>query len=56
MVSFTLLSLYPEEKALGNQWLEGWVNPRVGLDELEKRKFLTLLGLELLLLCRPARS
>jgi hypothetical protein len=32
------------------------VNPTAGLDEVEKRKFLTLLGLELLSLGRPARS
>jgi hypothetical protein len=33
-----------------------WVGPRVGLDEVEKRKFLTLPGLELRSLGRPARS
>jgi hypothetical protein len=32
------------------------VGPRDGLDDLEKIKFLTLPGLELLPLCRPARS
>jgi hypothetical protein len=32
------------------------VDPRVGLDHLEKRKFLTLAGLELQLLGRPARA
>jgi hypothetical protein len=32
------------------------VGPRAGLDDLEKRKFLTLLGLELRPLSRPARS
>jgi hypothetical protein len=32
------------------------VGPRAGLDEVEKRKFLTLPGLELLPLGRPARS
>jgi hypothetical protein len=34
----------------------GWVGPSAGLDDLEKRKFLTLPGLELRLLGRPARS
>jgi hypothetical protein len=34
----------------------GWVGPRTGLDDVEKRKFLTLSGLELRPLCRPARS
>jgi hypothetical protein len=32
------------------------VGPRAGLDDVEKRKFLTLLGLELRPLGRPARS
>jgi hypothetical protein len=32
------------------------VDLRAGLDDLEKRKFLTLPGLELLPLDRPARS
>jgi hypothetical protein len=34
----------------------GWVDPRAGLDDVEKRKFLFLLGLELRPLGRPARS
>jgi hypothetical protein len=36
--------------------LGGWVDPRVGLDDVEKRKFLTLLGLELRPVGRPVRS
>jgi hypothetical protein len=32
------------------------MDPRAGLDDMEKRKFLTLLGLELRPLGRPARS
>jgi hypothetical protein len=32
------------------------VSPRAGLEDMEKRKFLTLLGLELRFLGRPARS
>jgi hypothetical protein len=31
----------------GIQWLGGWVDLGAGLDDLEKRKFLTLPGLEL---------
>jgi hypothetical protein len=31
----------------GTHWIGGWVGPRAGLDDLEKRKFLTLPGLEL---------
>jgi hypothetical protein len=37
-------------------WIGGWVDPRAGLDNVEKRKFLTLPGLELRALRRPARS
>jgi hypothetical protein len=35
------------ERDPGTQWIGGWVDPRAGLDDLEKRKFLTLPGLEL---------
>jgi hypothetical protein len=37
-------------------WIGGWVDPRAGLDDVEKRKFLTLPGLGLRPLCRPARN
>jgi hypothetical protein len=40
----------------GTHWIGGLVVLRAGLDEVEKRKFLTLPGLELRPLCRPARS
>jgi hypothetical protein len=40
----------------GTHWIGGWVDPRGGLDDLENRKFLTLQGLELRPLSRPARS
>jgi hypothetical protein len=40
----------------GTHWIGGWVGPRAGLDNAEKRKFLTLLGLELRPLCCPTRS
>jgi hypothetical protein len=36
--------------------LGGWVDSRAGLDDVEKRKFLTLLGFELRPLGRPASS
>jgi hypothetical protein len=36
-----------EKRAPGTQWVGGWVSPRTGLDSVEKRKFLTLTGLEL---------
>jgi hypothetical protein len=32
----------------GTHWIGGWVGPRASLDDMEKRKFLTLPGLELL--------
>jgi hypothetical protein len=44
------------ERAPGTHWIGGWMDPRPGLDNVEKRKFLTLSGLELQPLCRPAHS
>jgi hypothetical protein len=49
-------ALPPGEKDPDTHWIGGWVDPRAGLDDLEKRKFLTPPGLELLPLSRPARS
>jgi hypothetical protein len=46
----------PGEKAHGTHCVGGSVNPRAGLDDVEKTKFLTLAGLELRPLGRPARS
>jgi hypothetical protein len=37
----------PGDRASGTHWVGGWVDLRAGLDDLEKRKFLTLPGLEL---------
>jgi hypothetical protein len=45
----------PGEKAPDTHWIGGWVGPRAGLDDLEKRKFLTLPGHELRPFGRPAR-
>jgi hypothetical protein len=45
-----------EERATGTHSRGGWVDPRVGLDDVEKEKFFTLPGLELGPLGRPARS
>jgi hypothetical protein len=39
----------------GTHWI-GWVDPTAGLDDVEKRVFLTLPGLELRPLGRPSRS
>jgi hypothetical protein len=46
----------PGERALGTHWIGGWVDPRAGLADVEKRKFLTLPGLELRPLGCSARS
>jgi hypothetical protein len=43
-------------RAPGTNWIGGWVSPRTGLDDVEKRKFLTQPGLELRPLGRPTRS
>jgi hypothetical protein len=45
-------ALPAEERAPGTHW----IGPKAGLDDVEKRKFLTLPGLELLPLGRPAHS
>jgi hypothetical protein len=46
----------PGERAPGTHWIGGWVDPRGSLDDLEKRKFLTLPKFEHRLLGRPARN
>jgi hypothetical protein len=46
----------PEERSSGADWIGGYVGHRDGLADVEKRKFLTLPGLELRPLSRPARS
>jgi hypothetical protein len=46
----------PGERAHGTHLIGGWVDPRTGLDDVEKRKFLTLPGLEFRSLGRLARS
>jgi hypothetical protein len=46
----------PGENAPGTHWIGGWMDPRAGLDDVEKRKFLILPGLELRPLGHPAHS
>jgi hypothetical protein len=46
----------PRERAPGTHWIGVCVGLRAGLDDVEKRKFFILPGLELRSLCRPARS
>jgi hypothetical protein len=37
----------PGIRAPSTHWIGGWVDPRAGLDDMEKRKFLILPGLKL---------
>jgi hypothetical protein len=46
----------PRERVSGTHWIGGWVGAKAGLDDVEKRKFLTLSGLELRPLDHSARS
>jgi hypothetical protein len=46
----------PGEEPHGTHWIEDWVDRRAGLDDMEKWKFLTLPGLGLRHLGRPAFS
>jgi hypothetical protein len=46
----------PGERVPGNHCVGGWVNLTAVLDDVERRKFLILPGLELRPLGRPARS
>jgi hypothetical protein len=47
-------ALLPGERAPGTHSIGDWVGSRAGLDDVEKRRFLTLPGLELRPLGRPA--
>jgi hypothetical protein len=40
-------ALRPGRFILGTHWIGGWADPRAGLDDVEKTKFLNLLGLKL---------
>jgi hypothetical protein len=44
------------ERAPDTHWIGGWVGPRTGLDDAERRKILFLTGLELRTLGHTARS
>jgi hypothetical protein len=56
VVSFTFRPLYPQRKSPGTHSIGGWMGPITGMDDVEKRKFLTLPGFDLRPLGRPARS
>jgi hypothetical protein len=46
----------PRERTVRTIWIGGWVDPKANLDDVEKRIFLTIPGLELRPLGRPTRS
>jgi hypothetical protein len=46
----------PGERAPGIHWIGGWVDPRAGMDDMEKLKSLTVPGVELWPLSHPASS
>jgi hypothetical protein len=46
----------PVERSPDTHWVGGWTWPRTGMDNVEKRTFLTLPGLELRPFGRPAHS
>jgi hypothetical protein len=56
VVSSTLQPLYLRGRALGTNWIGGWVDSRVGLDNKEKYNFVTTPGLEIRPLNRPASN
>jgi hypothetical protein len=56
VISFTPRPLYHRGKSPRYPLDRSWAGPKGGLDDVEKRKFLTLPGLELRPLCHPARS
>jgi hypothetical protein len=56
VVDFTPPPLYPRRKIPGTQWIGDRVGPRIGLEDVERRKVLPLQGLELRTLGRPTRS
>jgi hypothetical protein len=44
------------ERAPSTYWIGGWVDPRASVDDMEKRKFLTISGIDLRPLSHPAHS
>jgi hypothetical protein len=55
MVSFTPLPLYLRERVPGTHFIGVFVDPRAGLGDMKKWKFLTLQELELRLFGRPVQ-
>jgi hypothetical protein len=50
------MQLNPNRNLNPGERATGWVDPRAGLEDMEKQKFLTLPGLELRPLDRATRS
>jgi hypothetical protein len=48
VISFMPRPLPPQERGPGTLWIGGWVGPRTGLEDVERRKILPLLGLKTL--------
>jgi hypothetical protein len=48
--------LYPREIALGTLWIREWVGPIIGLDDVGRRRTLSLPGLEVRTVGSPKRS
>jgi hypothetical protein len=44
VVNFTPRPLYSRGKSPGSHWIGGWVDPRAGLEKMEKKQFLKLQG------------
>jgi hypothetical protein len=44
----------PGKELPGTHWIGGWIGPRAGLDDVERRKIVHLLGLKLRSLSHPA--
>jgi hypothetical protein len=49
----TPAALPPGKQPHGTHWIGGWVGPITGLDDVEKRKFLIIPGLELQPVIQP---
>jgi hypothetical protein len=52
----TSAALPPGKETPGIHWIGGWVGPTASMNDVEKRKCLTLPGLKIPLLGHPARS
>jgi hypothetical protein len=56
VVSFTRGGFTSGERVPSTHWIGGWLCPRAGLDDVEKRKILPLPGLKIRPLGRPVSS